>query len=295
MVESIKSLPNLNTRLETVSNSDKENEDEYRTKYDNILDKDNESSLPKKTKAVKSKKELNLFEEATDLSKKKKYQQCGDFNPTKKQKLSQTVQKSSLNDQFKKEIYDCEFDNSFSKKLNSHMLPNSNFSNNAQTSSSQLAMLQNFQLMPLMYPWKSLEYPQNFQQGQQIHNQQQTGNLNSQALINQKYASHVFEFLQNKGQSYQNLYSNQTQNGQQASLHSQYPCVGQQGFSHFNQYNYIEDFKKPLSSFASLIQEAACYQNNVFTPKILQNENSGLDSLKETQMKISESCSLVNE
>ncbi|RMZ96158.1 hypothetical protein BpHYR1_050564 [Brachionus plicatilis] len=234
MVESIKSAPNLGTRLETASNSDKENKEEFQIKNEVPSESDCESSKLKKTKITKLKKEANSNDEASEHTKKKKSSKSTDQNPTKKQKLSQAFQKKN-SEQLNKEVSDCELDNSFSKKLNTHIGSNSNFSSNTSSSPSQLAMLQNFQLMPLMYPWKSLEYSpnfSNFQQAQQIQNQQQANN----------------------------------------SINSQ-----------------------PLANFASLIQEATSYQNNVFTAKVLQNENTSMDSLKETQMKISESCSLVND
>lgn len=305
MVESIKSVTNVSTRLETVSNSDKENEDESRIKKEATNETEFDISKLKKTKIVKSKKELNSNEEINENAKKKKPNKSNDYNPTKKQKLSETFHKSLTNEHLNKELSENEFNSSFPKKISSQITSSSNYSSNTSTSqSSQLAMLQNFQLMPLMYPWKSLEYSpsySNFQHTQQMANQHQTSNMNSQVLMNQKYASHVFDFLQNKAPSYQNFYHSQTQNSQQQQqprpkLHSQYPCLGQSsGLNHFNQFNYIEEFKKPLANFASLIQEATSYQNNVFAPKILQNDNSSMDSLKETQLKISESCSLVNE
>lgn len=306
MVESIKSATNVNTRLETVSNSDKENEDEYRIKKEAINEPEFEIAKLKKTKMIKPKKEINSNEEINDNIKKKKPIKSNDYNPTKKQKLSETFNQSITYENLTKELSENEFNNSIAKKIGSQMASNSNFPSKTSTSpSSQLGMLQNFQLMPLMYPWKSLEYSpsySNFQQAQQMQNQHQSSNINSQVLMNQKYASHVFDILQNKAPSYQNFYHNQTQNGhhhqqqQQQKLPPQFPCLAQSSrLNHFNQFNYIEEFTKPLANFASLIQEATSYQNNVFAPKILHNDNSSMDSLKETQLKISESCSLVNE
>jgi hypothetical protein len=151
----------------------------------------------------------------------------------------------------------------------------------------------------------------------------------------QKYASSIFEtYLQSKAQTFQqnlnysshhlNATGGQHQQQQPAQYHNAGANNQQQHNLNYNQY--IEEFKKPLSSFAALMQEAAAnYQSNVFNSvktfgeKMQQgnmsggggggcssvasdtscassvSSSSGLDSLKETQLKISESCSLVNE
>ncbi|CAF0917442.1 unnamed protein product [Brachionus calyciflorus] len=290
LVASITNKNNLN-KLETVSNSDKENEEE--NQVSKIEQNNSEVDLGIKNKKVKSQK--NKLDEDETNKKKKANNKPTDSNPNKKQKISDV--KKIENETSEALTIQQQFNLPFSSnKINSQSIC-PNYPSNPTTPQPQLQMLQNFQLMPLMYPWKNpFDYSQNFQTSQ---TQQQNNNMNP--YLNQKYASQIFDFFQNKSQPYPN-YAYQ---GQNTTL-SQY-AQANSNLNNFNQYGYnMDEFKKPLANFASFIQEAASYQNNLFSNGSKLNgqineqmnsntSSSGLDSLKETQMKISESCSLVND
>ena len=172
------------------------------------------------------------------------------------------------------------------------------------------------------------------------------------ALINQKYASSIFDYFQSKAHSFQQhpasyltntntsqnpIYQQYLQNSSNSnSASSSIPnnnCTSNgnayQNHAAINQNNslhYLEEFKKPLANFASFMQDASYYNqsklaekttthhshnnnnamsaihNNTYSGGDLSSnssscgsENSGLDSLKETQLRISESCNLVND
>ena len=151
------------------------------------------------------------------------------------------------------------------------------------------------------------------------------------ALINQKYANSLFDYFQSKAQqSFQtnqsnfltnNTNSNSSNNNHQNQMFQHYfqnnantsnsnANYQNQAISNNNQ-SFLEEFKKPLPNFSSFIHETMHHtshaqkqssSNHTYSGGDLSSnssscgsENSGLDSLKETQMRISESCNLVND
>jgi hypothetical protein len=184
----------------------------------------------------------------------------------------------------------------------------------------------------------------NEYKNQQTQNQSQSM---SNFLLGQKYSSSLFEYIQSKTQSLQNqslLNYPIAQHAVVAAAYQNFQQIHQQTQQHTNpisNFKEIDEFKKPLASFASFFHDA--YQLNAasklnnerqqhavspaagfssmnaaavaaaaaaasasqFTSNTIHstfsNEcsnastTSSLDSLKETQLKISESCNLVNE
>jgi len=151
------------------------------------------------------------------------------------------------------------------------------------------------------------------------------------ALINQKYANSLFDYFQSKAQqSFQtnqsnfltnNTISSNSNNNHQNQMFQHYfqnnantsnsnANYQNQAISNNNQ-SFLEEFKKPLPNFSSFIHETMHHtshaqkqssSNHTYSGGDLSSnssscgsENSGLDSLKETQMRISESCNLVND
>ena len=134
------------------------------------------------------------------------------------------------------------------------------------------------------------------------------------ALLSQKI--NIFDFLQSKAQSMQG----QTYYGQANQLmHHHHHSHQQQQSQHLSTQpqSYPDELKKTYSTFSPLIHQETnnSYQqlNNCSTEMFRnykQNERamhftspsatqshaeSTLESLKETQLRISESCNLVNE
>ena len=141
-------------------------------------------------------------------------------------------------------------------------------------------------------------------------------------MLSQKI--NIFDFLQSKAQSMQNQnylnsagqlihHQQQQQQQQQNSLGHQQQVSSMQ--HHMNQtqvaQNYSDEFKKTYSTFSPLIHQdpvssysqlnncsSEMFRNYKQNERAVQQFNTGessLESLKETQLRILESCNLVNE
>ena len=179
----------------------------------------------------------------------------------------------------------------------------------------------NFQMMPmnLMNHFMSKQQQDMYQWNQLSNSSQLMANAFSS--IGQKFNPSLFEYFQSKAHTFQQ----QQQQFFNPSQHAQLQQQQQQQCAQF--YNQYEDFKKPFNN-GSNFQELMGSQhnfvphqhqagldllyknvNNSINSKMQQqqisncssssstcsSEGSSLDSLKETQLRISESCNLVNE
>ena len=173
---------------------------------------------------------------------------------------------------------------------------------------------------PDLYPWKGYDSNTNHQNMYNYNNQ--IPNMNdlkqaqvANALINPKFNPAFLEYFQSKASPFQ-----------------QQPNYLNPIFNHHQQHGSNSDeFKKSFTGFNSLIQDqmSMSYSQPNFNQDLMRNLNyintkmsnqqeqqqhqqqqgqhfsssssscsndsSSLDSLKETQLRISESCNLVNE
>jgi hypothetical protein len=213
---------------------------------------------------------------------------------------------------------------------------------------SPMSQNNNFQIMPIsslmssIYPsWK----PFDGYTSSNNNNNDANGvadappNPMANAMLNQKYASSIFDYFQSKAhqQSFQTQPQQSSFLGQtnphtsQSQMYQQYlqnssntsnetltltANVTNLKYSnhanHSNNQNFLDEFKKPLPNFASFIQDTTSTYlsgqskssgNNAYSGGDISSSssscasetNSGLESLKETQLRISESCNLVND
>lgn len=222
MVASItKSSSNNLNKLETVSNSDKENEDESHPNKPIPMEQLNQiepgeinsqiNAKPKKPKNIKPKKETNtepktesnLPDEGLDLTNKPKKKASNKStsdlnNPNKKQKLSKKPTEETDNSQQQQG----QFNLPFANKLNS------NFVQPTSSTPAPPIIPPNFQLMPMslinsMYSWKTpFDYSQQIQNYSNYPQQANSNNQNQQAFLShQKYATQFLDFIQSKAQS----------------------------------------------------------------------------------------------
>lgn len=179
--------------------------------------------------------------------------------------------------------------------------------------------------MGLMNHFMSASKPEAYQWSAQSGFGQNTGQINqsmaqtASALMNQKYASSIFDYFKTQSMHNQtnflnpssaNLANNTAQMYQQYlqnAAHSNYSSHS--NAHHQNPLANLATFysQNALSSLASKLCEKSALVNNQAAGNNNNNsdlssnlsscgsDHSGLDSLKETQMRISESCNLVND
>jgi hypothetical protein len=314
--------------------NDKENEIPMNTiKIEKKLLNENQSILNGMQESIKSEveqsNEMVVFQTKIDPiaqivkkirkePKEKKVKQKLQITEEEEKQSGSNPKRSKKNSKSNESIETKTNDSYSNQPMNSNNLHS--FSANQQ--SSNCILPNNFQFMPYVNQIFSASmqknnpeqhsYSPSINEAQQPHHQssfssavadsiQKSNNNVMQSLLNQKYVSTLYGYLQSKAQSLQqsNVFSNLNFFKQNPTLFPSSHHLTNHFIQTPNQFYYptqfnqlssqlnasSDQFNRPASSFLGE-NGNAFYQNT---------SSSGLDSLKETQLKISESCNLVNE